>query len=258
VREPDVPARQTDERLLADAQKMQAIGRLAAGLAHEINNSAAAILGFSQLLRRDPSLPEDLRQNADLLVEQATRTQHLVGSLLDFVRQRPPERYPTSVRALIDSVVDLHSSDLGPGRIESEVDVPPDLPPVELDRGQLQQVLTNLVQNAIRAIRDGGGSRLRIEAVLEGSPGDDERVRITVIDDGAGVAPEHLDRLFEAFFTTKAADDRAGLGLSVADDIVRSHGGALRHEPSPWGRGATFTFDLPVRAVQDGGGQSRG
>ena len=239
------------ERLQAEliqAQKMEATGQLVSGVAHELNNPLASILGFSQLIRRDPTLPDGLRHNADLLVEEATRTRRIVQNLLDFARQRPPERHPTSIRALVDSVLTLQSYSLDHGPIGVEVDLPDDLPPVELDRGQIQQVLVNLTHNAIYAIRHGGGSRLGISARREGRAAD-ERVRITVMDDGSGVAPEDAGRLFEAFFTTKPPADGTGLGLPVSYGIVRSHGGELRYVPSAWGRGAAFTFDLPVRAA---------
>ncbi len=247
----------TEQKRLEDemvaAQKMEVAGRLAPGVAHELSNPLAAILGFSQLIRRDPSLPEDLRQNADLLVVEAERTQGIAGNLLDFLTHRPAERRSTSIRALIDSVLSLQAGSLGGGAIEVEVDVPDDLPSVELDRGQLQQVLVNLTRNAIEAVGAGGGRKIGVNAVREGPPGLDERVRITVLDDGRGVAPEHVDRLFEAFFSTKSPGDGSGLGLSVSQAIVRSHGGDLRFAPSPWGRGAAFTFDLPVRAVAQEG-----
>jgi two-component system NtrC family sensor kinase len=253
--EPRLVARLRDltaqERLQAElvrAQKMEATGHLVSGVAHELNNPLASILGFSQLIRRDPSLPDDLRNNADLLVEEAARTQRIVQNLLDFVRQRPPERHPTSVRALVDSVLTLQSYSLSRGEIDLEVDIPDDLPPVELDRGQIQLVLVNLTHNAIYAIRDGSGSRLSIRANRQGRLGD-ERVRITVTDDGSGVAPEHVDHLFEPFFTTKPPADGTGLGLPVSHGIVRSHGGELRFVPPASGRGAAFTFDLPVHAA---------
>ena len=247
----DLTAQQRLEAEMVAAQKMEVAGRLAPGVAHELSNPLAAIVGFSQLIRGDPSLPEDLRHNAELLVVEAERTQDIASNLLDFLTHRPPERRSTSIRALIDSVLTLQAGSLGAGTIEVEVDVPDDLPPVELDRGQIQQVLVNLTRNAIEAIGAGAsaGRRIGINAVREGQPGPDERVRITVVDDGRGVAPEHVDRLFEAFFSTKPPDEGSGLGLSVSQAIVRSHGGDLRFAPSPWGRGAAFTFDLPVRAA---------
>ena len=244
----------TDEdRLQAEliqAQKMEATGQLVSGVAHELNNPLAAILGFSQLIRQDPSLPADLRANADLLVEEASRTRRIVQNLLDFARQRPPERYPTSIKALIDSVLTLQSYTIGRGQIELELDIPDDLPTVELDRGQMQQVLINLTHNAVYAIKHGGGSRIRISAAREGTD-ERARVRVTVMDDGPGVKPDDVGRLFDAFFTTKPPSDGTGLGLPVSHGIVRSHGGDLRYIPSAFGRGAAFTFDLPVHGVRE-------
>ena len=248
VRVRDLTEQERLQSELVQAQKMEATGHLVSGVAHELNNPLAAILGFSQLIRRDQGLPQDLRHNADLLVDEATRTRRIVRDLLDFARQRPPERHPTSIATLIDSVVTLQSYHLGAGRIELEVEVEPDLPPVELDRGQLQQVLVNLTQNAIDAIQSGGGSRVRIVAGMETHAGGDD-VRITVLDDGPGVPPDVVERLFEAFYTTKGAGHGTGLGLPVSAGIVRSHGGDLRYVPSPLGRGAAFTFDLPIHAV---------
>ena len=233
---------------LVHAQKAEAAARLATGVSHELRNPLASVVGFSQLIRRDPSLPEDLRHDADLLVEEATRTERLIGDLLDFLGERPPERHPTSIRALVDSVLALQSYDLGAGPVTLDVDVPDDLPLVALDRGRLQQVLVNLTQNAVDAVRDGDGSRIAIQAGVDGSSGTEERAWITVTDDGPGVPVEHVDRVFEAFFTTKRPDDHAGLGLSVSDDIVRSHGGTLRYAPAARGRGAAFRIELPVRA----------
>ncbi|MEO5885201.1 MAG: PAS domain S-box protein [Candidatus Limnocylindrales bacterium] len=248
VRVRDVTEQERLQSELIQAQKMEATGQLVSGVAHELNNPLAAIILSSELIRRDPDLPADLRHNADLLVEEAIRTKGIVQNLLDFARQRPPERYPTSIRQLVERVLALQSYSLGKGLIEAEVEIPDDLPAVELDRGQLQQVLVNLTHNAIYAIRHGGGSRLKIFASREG-PEDDQRVRVTVMDDGPGVEPEDVAHLFEAFFTTKPASDGTGLGLPVSFGIIASHGGELRYGPSALGRGAAFTFDLPVRAV---------
>ncbi len=111
-------------------------------------------------------------------------------------------------------------------------------------------MLINLTHNAVYAMKHGGGSRLRISAAREG-PDDAPRVRLTVMDDGPGVAPQDVDRLFDAFFTTKPPSDGTGLGLPVSYGIVRSHGGLLRYLPSAFGRGAAFTFDLPVHGTRD-------
>jgi CheY-like chemotaxis protein/anti-sigma regulatory factor (Ser/Thr protein kinase) len=218
---------------------------LVAGVAHELNNPLAAIVGFSHLLRTDPSLPTDLRSQADLLVQEANRTRVIVQNLLDFARLRPPERVETELRPLLDSVLGLQSYVLARNHLKVEVDLDPDLPRLLVDRSQMQQVLINLTVNASQAIHDlgrPGTIRIRARAAQ-----DDEgpTVRIEIADDGPGVPAAILDRLFMPFVTTKEPGAGTGLGLSVSFGIVRAHGGTLRHEPNPNG-GAVFTVELPA------------
>jgi two-component system, NtrC family, sensor kinase len=243
----DVTERQRLQAELVQAQKMEAIGQLVAGVAHELNNPLASIVAFSQLLRTDPDLPVDLRHQADMLVQEANRTRVIVQNLLDFARARPAERAPTDLRSLVDSVIGLQSYSFGKGGVDVVIDIPPDLPPILLDRAQMQQVLVNLTVNAAQAIRDSGiGGVLRIAAAPAGQPEGRPIVRIEIIDDGPGVPTELLDRLFMPFFTTKAPGRGTGLGLSVSFGIVAGHGGSLRHEAGPGGRGATFIIEMPI------------
>ena len=233
---------------LVQAQKMEAIGLLVAGVAHELNNPLAAIVGFSQLIRTDPRLPEDMGTMADTLIAEADRTRRIVNNLLDFARQRPPERHPTPLRPLIQSVIDLQAYSYVAGRIEVTVELEPGLPPIELDRQQLQQVLLNLTLNAVQAIRatrDRGS--LRIHATAAGETG---RVRIAIEDDGPGVPETDRKRLFVPFFTTKAPGEGTGLGLAVSAGIVAGHGGRLWHEPVDGG-GSRFVIELPIVAAAD-------
>jgi len=243
---------------LLQAQKMEAIGQLVSGVAHELNNPLAAIIAFSQLIRSDERLPEDMRHDAGLLVQESDRTRRIVQSLLDFARQRPPERRPTSISALVQSVLELQSYALSTNHIEVAVDIPATIPEIDLDRAQLQQVLLNLTINAIQAMRDvkrSGPSHLWITAALprpgRGAKTDkplEERVRVTVRDDGPGVPESARARLFDPFFTTKQPGEGTGLGLSVSFGIVAAHGGRLWYEPGPKGAGSSFIIELPVRA----------
>ena len=232
---------------LIHAQKMEAIGQLVAGVAHELNNPLASIVAFSQLMRRDPRLPADLQGDADLLVAEADRTRRIVQNLLDFARQRRPERHPTHLRRLVESVLDLQSYSVAAGRIEVTVEIADSVPLVAVDRAQLQQVLLNLTLNAIQAIRSTGepGS-IRIVASAVAGPDGAGTVRLEVADSGPGVPPDNRDRLFVPFFTTKEPGEGTGLGLPVSFGIVASHGGTLSFEPGPGGRGATFVVTLPV------------
>ena len=235
---------------LIQAQKMEAIGLLVAGVAHELNNPLAAIVAFSQLIRTDPGLPTDLRNQADMLVQEANRTRVIVQILLDFARQRPPERVRTELRPLVDSILGLQSYVLHRNRLTVEVDIPDDLPPLLVDRSQLQQVLINLTVNSAQAIRDTGRpGAIRIEARTSSSA-TGQTVRITIADDGPGIPDAILSRLFMPFVTTKEPGAGTGLGLSVSFGIIANHGGTLRHEPGPGG-GATFVIELPVGVDED-------
>jgi CheY-like chemotaxis protein len=242
------PGLSSPERLrqeLAQAQRMEAIGQLVPGITHELSNPLAAIMAFSQLIFRDPRLPADLRHDAELLIEEAARTRRIVQNLLDFARRRSPERHPTSLGPLIDSVLDLQSYAIGAHGIQIEVAIDPDVPPVELDRAQIQQVLLNLTLNAIQALSATRGGRLRIHARVE-RRGMDSFVALSVVDDGPGLPEELRDRIFVPFFTTKSPDEATGLGLPVSADIVAAHGGRLRLEPDAAGQGAAFVIELPI------------
>jgi two-component system NtrC family sensor kinase len=232
---------------LVQAQKMEAIGLLVAGVAHELNNPLASIVAFSQLIRTDPNLPPDLRAQAELLVQEADRTRSIVGNLLDFARQRPPERVELALRPVVESVIGLQSYMLARNRVTVDLDIPPELPLLSVDRSQLQQVLVNLTVNAAQAIHEAGRpGRIAICASAiqrDGAP----FVRIEVADDGPGVPAAVADRLFVPFVTTKPPGSGTGLGLSVSFGIVAAHGGTINHEPSPNG-GATFVIELPVSA----------
>ncbi len=245
---------------LLQAQKMEAIGQLVSGVAHELNNPLAAIIAFSQLIRSDERLPEDMRHDAGLLVQESDRTRRIVQSLLDFARQRPPERRPTSIATLVQSVLELQSYALSTNRLQVVVDIPATIPEIDLDRAQLQQVLLNLTINAIQAVRASeqpGESHLWITAALAKSGGrgaraekatEEPRVRITIRDDGPGVPEAARARLFDPFFTTKQPGEGTGLGLSVSFGIVSAHGGRLWYEPGPDNVGSCFILEMPVRA----------
>ncbi|HEX7222735.1 MAG TPA: PAS domain S-box protein [Candidatus Limnocylindrales bacterium] len=253
----DTTERQRLQQELLQAQKMEAIGLLVAGVAHELNNPLASIVAFSQLIRTDPNLPEDLRHHADLLIQESNRTRRIVQNLLDFARQRPPERLPTSLRELIDGVLALQSYTFGPSRIEPILDFPDDIPPLQLDRAQIQQVLVNLTLNAAQAIRTRAErGTIRIVARHEARDGG-QLVRLSITDDGPGIPEALRSRLFVPFFTTKSPGEGTGLGLSVSFGIVAGHGGTLRYEPGPGGIGASFIVELPVDAEDAGGAGAR-
>jgi len=236
--------RQLEELRLAQAQlvraeKLSAVGELASGVAHEINNPLTTILGQAHLLMARQDLGDHLRERLTVISEEASRAARIVQNLLVFARHYPPERRPSSVAALARRVLDLMEYQLQTDeiRIVTEFDR---CPPLLVDEDQLQQVLLNLVQNAHQAMARHRGERvltLRIRAPRE-------HAAIEVLDTGPGIPPELLPRIFDPFFTTKPPGEGSGLGLSVSYGIVTEHGGRLRGGNRPEG-GAIFTVELP-------------
>jgi CheY-like chemotaxis protein len=190
------------------AQKLEAITRLAPGLTHELSNPLAAIVGFAELLRTDPRLPDDMRRQAELLSTETATTQAIIQTLLEFLRARPGERHPTSIRTLVDAVVLLHAYRLASGLIDVVVDVADGVPTVPVDRGGIQLVLVNLVQEAVDALTQRGGpGRLEILALPDGTA-----VRVSLVHDASAPASDSPER------------ERA---WRVSSAIVAGHGGTL-------------------------------
>jgi C4-dicarboxylate-specific signal transduction histidine kinase len=236
--------RQLEELKLAQAQlvraeKLSAVGELASGVAHEINNPLTTILGQAHLLGARPDLSDYLRERLTVISEEAARAARIVQNLLVFARHYPPERRPASLAEVARRVIDLMEYQLQRDKIRvvTEFDR---CRPVLADENQLQQVLLNLVQNAHQAMVKHRGERtltLRIRAVAE-------HAVIEVLDTGPGIAADVLPRVFDPFFTTKPPGEGSGLGLSVSYGIVTEHGGRLRVDNRPEG-GAVFAIDLP-------------
>jgi two-component system NtrC family sensor kinase len=206
------------------AQKLEAIARLAPGITHELNNPLAAIVGFAELLRTDPRLPDDMRRQAELLAIETGTTRVIVQTLLDFLRERPAERHPIALPALIDAVLLLDGYRLASGQIDVVVDVAAGVPDLAIDRAGLQLVFINVVQEAVDALlARGGPGRLEIGASRDG-----ETVRITLGHDAAEpVVPS-------------AGRERA---WQVSLAIVADHGGTM-------GRTADgTTISLPIAAA---------
>lgn len=215
------------------ADRLSAIGQLAAGLAHEIRNPLASIDGAAEVLQAGAEA-EVKSETLRIIRQECLRLNRLLTSLLDFARPRRPEWREVNLREVLDSVVDLVSHSARTGiRFEAQApEVPPNL---VCDREQLAQVIMNLAINAAQAMPQGGTVRLSIQDNQDG-------VLIEVSDEGVGVPPEHLDRIFDPFFTTK--ETGTGLGLSVVHQIVSQHGGNVTARRNP-DRGMTFSVFFP-------------
>jgi PAS domain S-box-containing protein len=225
------------EQLRAEAEKLAAIGRLAAGVAHEINNPLTGVLTFSHLLKDKENMDEQDRKDLELIIHETTRAAEIVRGLLEFARERPPQKEPLNVNEVIQRTVRLLGKQEAFQHVAVRERFQEDLPHVDGDMNQLQQVFLNLSLNACEAMP--GGGTLTISTMA-----DDGRVLVKLTDTGCGIKKENLQRILEPFFSTKPVGQGTGLGLSVSYGIVRQHGGTLEVE-SEEGKGSTFTVVLP-------------
>ncbi len=231
---------------LSQAERLSALGELIANAAHELNNPLTSVIGYAQLLQATVQDPDVLR-DLGTIVQAARRAAHIVEDLLIFARQRVPDFQPTDVAALIRQVVSFHAGALAEDHIGIKLLLAPDLPPVRADPGQLELVLMNLIMNAQQAmVESSGQGNIEVRASF-GEPGKrpGEWVRIEVVDDGPGISPENLLRVFDPFFTTREDLGGTGMGLSICYGIVVRHGGLIWAESEP-GQGAHFFVELPA------------
>jgi signal transduction histidine kinase len=225
---------------LVQAQKLAALGQLGAGVAHEINNPLGGVIGHVQLLLAGKDAAHPDHEALRCIDEAARRAAEVVQNLLRFsVQREAPVRTTVDLNRLVKETLSLTETLLAEQAITLAVEAASPPPRAHADRGQIAQVLLNLVANARTAMKDGGG-RLTITT---GRTGDE--VMLRVADTGKGILPEHLPRLFEPFFTTKDEWSNVGLGLSVSYRIVSEHDGRIEVESAPGG-GATFTVYLPA------------
>ncbi|MEX2145965.1 MAG: ATP-binding protein [Candidatus Rokuibacteriota bacterium] len=225
---------------LVHAEKLSAVGELASGVAHEINNPLTTILGQAQLLTERTDITLHVRDRIRVIAEEASRAARIVQNLLLFARHYPPERRPCSLADQARRVLELKAYQLEQDKIRIVTDFA-DCPPVWADDNQIQQVLLNLVQNAHQAMTAHaaeGVLTIRIRATAE-------HAVIDVLDTGPGLASDVVPRLFDPFFTTKPPGEGSGLGLSVSYGIVTEHQGRLSAGTRPEG-GAVFTVELPL------------
>ena len=224
------------------SSRLAAIGELASGVAHEINNPLTVILGFSQRVLRQTT-DDKLRQALEIICNQALRTAQVVENLLTFARRREPKAQLANINDILQQALELRAYELKTGNIEVTLDLMPDLPNTMVDFGQMQQVFLNLIINAEHAMTEAnGGGKLCIKTQKGKGC-----IEISFIDTGLGIPAEYLDRVFDPFFTTKEKTGGTGLGLSLCHSIVTEHGGRIYVKSKP-GRGATFTIELPLPA----------
>ncbi len=242
----NITSRVKSERAVARAEKLAAVGRLAAGVVHEINNPLATIAACAESLQKrieegafsDSPAAEDLREYLGLIRDEAFRCKTITNGLLDFSRLRAGQRVPVDMNEVMKATARLVTHQQRGDNIQIAVEAPANLPTVSGDVGQLHQAVIALATNAIDAMPDGGTLTLRARA-------SGPRVMVEVSDTGVGIAPENMTKIFDPFFTTKDIGHGTGLGLAVCYGILSEHGGRLDVR-STVGVGTIFTITLPV------------
>jgi signal transduction histidine kinase len=229
------------EQQLRRSQTLSLMGKLASSIAHEVGTPLGVISGRAEFITQALPPGHALQEDADVILAQTDRIAKIIRSVLDPLRQnRGPELKPAALDAVVEDLLPLLRPIARRRGIRLSVTVPPDLPPVLADAGQLQQVLINLMVNGFDAARAGGSVSLTAHrSGGNGHPG----IVIAVTDSGPGIPPEVLERVFEPFFTTKA-EGGTGLGLAICRDIIKAHQGRIDVN-SQVGAGTTFTIELP-------------
>jgi two-component system NtrC family sensor kinase len=226
------------QQSLIQSERLISMGKLAAGVAHEINNPLTGILSYAEDLVESAAPSDPRRKDYEVILNQTLRCRRIVRSLLDFARQDAPRLAAATPGDLIDRAVEVVARQAAFRDIVLERRVEPDLPTVEVDPVQIEQVLLNLILNAQQAMPSGG------RIVLGARRGGEDRVELSVEDDGVGIPPEIRSRIFEPFFSTKGGRTD-GLGLAVCLGIVQQHGGSIEAETEP-GKGTIFRVMLPL------------
>jgi two-component system NtrC family sensor kinase len=225
---------------LAHAERMATLGRLVSGVAHEVNNPLAAILGFTDLLLENPEVPANAREDLQIILHETQRTKDIVQDLLSFARQRPVKRELVNVGVILKQTTKLRSYDLQSHGVEVIEEYDENLPTVMGDAQQLQQVFLNILNNAYDAIEESG-RRGKIHLKTESAG---QFIEISLADNGTGITD--VERIFDPFYTTKQTGKGTGLGLSICYGIVRAHGGEIQCCSNADTFGSTFSIRIPV------------
>jgi PAS domain S-box-containing protein len=234
----DITDRSDLERRLVQADKLSSIGLLAAGVAHEVNTPLAVISAYAQMLAKQVTGDDQKSKLLEKIAKQTFRASEIVNSLLNFSRTSAGEFADVDLNRIVEETVSLVKHQLEKARVLVDLQLDPALPAIRGNAGKLQQVFLNLVLNA-RDAMDGGG-QLTLRTAAEG-----ECIRIEIQDTGQGIPPDHLARIYDPFFTTKAARKGTGLGLSVTYGIVQEHGGSIEVQ-SEVGAGTLFHLEFPL------------
>ncbi len=237
----DITERKKMEEQKLVTAKLASVGELAAGVAHEINNPLTAVLGYSELLASKHDIPQDIKHDVEVIYQESQRAVRIVQNLLRFARSYKPERILLDINELIKRTVELEAYRLKTSNIVLSMKLANDLPLILADYNQLQQIILNIITNSQQAIDET--KRKGKITVITDTAGD--YVRISIADNGPGIAPENINKIFDPFFTTKPVGSGSGLGLSVCHGFITEHGGKIYAESNS-GKGTIFTIELPT------------
>lgn len=245
-------ARLALETRLRHSEKLATMGQMAAEIAHEVGTPLNVIGGRARSIAKRPGEPADVQKNAEIISAQVDRITRIIRQVLDFSRKSRPTLTEVDVARVVTEALDFVSETLDRQKIAIEVAASPQVPRIPGDPDEIQQVVLNLLMNAIHAMPDGGTLSVGVEQVIRRKEGlalaaPSPYLMLQISDTGAGVPPADRERIFEAFFTTKDTGEGTGLGLAVAKGIVKDHDGWIEVDGRPEG-GAVFRVFLPVAA----------
>jgi two-component system NtrC family sensor kinase len=243
LKERDDELKEQTQRQLIQSEKLASVGRLAAGVAHQINNPLTGVLTYSSLLLRKKPEDDPEREDLQVIVDETMRCREIVKDLLGFSKQTEPQKQAVDINGIIKHALGLTKNQALLNRVKVITELHDQLIQIVVDGVQIQEVFLNIILNAIDAMPKGG--ELRITTDMK----DDQFVQIRFADTGSGISPENLDKIFDPFFTTKDASKGTGLGLAVVYGIIEKHRGKIWME-SEVDRGTTCIIDLPVNASE--------
>ena len=248
LRERDVRLKELTELQLSRSEHLASIGRLAAGVAHEINNPLTGILTFAHMLHKDSPEDSQGRKDAGTIIEATMRCSEIVKGLLNFSRQNEPQKKISSLNRVLDRALNLIKNQANISHINIIKDFDPALPQFLFDHNQIQDVAVNLIVNALDAMAGGGGDLTIRTRALEDHG--EKWVQFEVSDTGCGIPAENLERIYDPFFTTKREDKGTGLGLAVSYGIVTKHDGQI-NVSSQVNQGTNVTVRLPLKTEEN-------
>jgi two-component system NtrC family sensor kinase len=234
------------EYTLIQTEKQASIGRLAAGVAHEINNPLTGVLTFSHLLLKRNDLSEEVRHDLKMIAEQTERVRSIIKSLLNYSRQTEMTYEPVDINKIIEATIDLMHNQASIKGITINFIPFDNLPVCSADKSQLQSVIMNIILNALDATDTGGTVCITTGLGVSSKRSNEKGIEITISDNGCGIQEEYLDKLFDPFFTTKKVGYGTGLGLAVSYGIIENHEGSIQVMSTP-GKGSTFIIWLPLK-----------